>query len=102
MAVSPQHSDERLNKIASTLMLAREAMAGGTRSTFLVDMSDDDAAFFEASLASGQYLEFLDRNPQFKVLDAADAPDLTWDDYAEAGQSVEDFVNSFRGASDVT
>ena len=98
MAATPQSSDERLIKIANTLMLVRAAMAGNTQSSILVDLSDDDTAFFEESLSSGEYLDFLDRNPQFSALDAADAPDLTWNEYAAAGQSVEDFVNSFRRA----
>lgn len=102
MATTPQSYDERLNKIASTLMLARAAMAGDTQSAVLVDLSDDDTAFFEASLASGEYLDFLDRNPQFSALDASDAPDLTWDEYAAAGQSVDDFVNSFRRSEDAS
>lgn len=95
-----QQPDERLARIASTLAQARSSLTGDPQGSYLVDLSDEDAELFDASLKSGEFLAFLDRNPQFDVHEAADGePDYTWDEFAAAGQSIDGFVGSFRPAS---
>lgn len=97
MSAPQQISDERLAKIASKLLLAHAAMSGDANAPRLVDLSDEDAELFETSPLSGEFLAFLDRHPQFEAMSRPEEiPDLTWDEYAAAGLSVSEFVDSFR------
>ena len=100
MSADSQLSDARLSKIVTALSLARAAMAEGQPPSILVDLTDEDAALFESSLHSGEFLAFLDRNPQFEALSPPpEDRDLTWEEYAAAGLSVSEFVESFRPQS---
>jgi hypothetical protein len=101
MSATQQVSDERLAKIASTLLLAHAAMAGAPNAPRLVGLTEDDAELFEISLHTGEFLAFLDRNPQFEALSPREeSRDLTWDECAAADLSMSEFVNRFRTRSD--
>lgn len=90
-------SDERLTQIAAKLQQARAPVATDPQASYLIELSADDAELFDASLKSGEFLSFLDRNPQLEAKDStASTADYSWGDFASEGKSIAAFVEEFR------